>query len=89
MSDLARSNKGTHDVRARGLPQFPVMPYLKTGTERCCILSGITAREHFTRCTLMSSRHALRAIALLVGKPRRNPVLKRDTVSILAKICGH
>jgi hypothetical protein len=89
MSDLARSNKGAHDVRARGLPQFPVTPDLKTGTERCCILSGITAREHFTRCTLMSSRHALRAIALLVGKPRRNPVLKRDTVSILAKICGH
>jgi len=56
---LARSIKGADDVRARCLPQFPGTPDLKTGTERCCILSGITARGHFTRCTLMSSRHAL------------------------------
>jgi hypothetical protein len=63
-----RSVKGAHDVRARGLPQFPVMPDLKTVTERCCILSGITAREHFTRCMLMSSRHALRADRIIGRK---------------------
>jgi hypothetical protein len=57
------------DVRARGLPQFPVTLDLKTGTELCCILSGITARGHFTRCTPMSSRHALRAIAFSAAKP--------------------
>jgi len=59
MSDLARSIEGADDVRARDLPQFPVALDPKTGTERCCILSGITARGHFTRCTPMSSRHAL------------------------------
>jgi hypothetical protein len=42
MSILACSVKGTHDVQARGLPQFPAMLDLKTGTELCCILSGIT-----------------------------------------------
>jgi hypothetical protein len=36
--------QGADDVRARGLPQFPVTLDLKTGTELCCILSGITAR---------------------------------------------
>ncbi|UPK06675.1 hypothetical protein [Bradyrhizobium sp. 170] len=54
---LVRSVKGAHDVRARCLPQFPVTldlkNDLKNGTERCCILSGITARGHFTRCTPM------------------------------------
>jgi hypothetical protein len=33
---------GAHEVRARGLPQFPVTLDLKTRTERYCILSGIT-----------------------------------------------
>jgi hypothetical protein len=33
---------GAHDVRARGLPQFPITLDLKTRTERCCILSAIT-----------------------------------------------
>jgi hypothetical protein len=59
MSDPARSIEGADDVQARGLPQFPGALDPKTGTERCCILSGITARGHFTRCTPMSSRHAL------------------------------
>jgi hypothetical protein len=31
MSGPARVVKGTHDVRARGLPQFPVTLDLKTG----------------------------------------------------------
>jgi hypothetical protein len=57
------------DVRTHGLPQFPVTLDLRTGTELCCILSGITARGHFTRCTPMSSRHALRAIAFSAAKP--------------------
>jgi hypothetical protein len=71
-----------------GLPQIPVTFDLKTGTELCCILSGITTRGHFTRRTRMSSRTALRAIAFLARKPRKNPVLKRDAVSMPAKICG-
>jgi hypothetical protein len=70
------------------LPQFPVILDLKTGTELCCILSGITAGGHFTQCTPMPSRHVLSAIALSANKPRRNPVLERDTVSMLTKICG-
>jgi hypothetical protein len=61
--------QGADDVRARGLPQFPVTLDLKTGTELCCILSGITARGRFTRCTPMSSRYALRAIALSAAEP--------------------
>jgi hypothetical protein len=50
-SDPRRHRLGC--VRARGLPQFPITLDLKNGTERCCILSGITARGHFTRCTPM------------------------------------
>jgi len=47
MSGLARSAEGAHDVRARGLHQFPVALDLKAGTEVCCISSGITALRKF------------------------------------------
>ena len=85
---LARSVDRPQDAGARGLPQFPVILDLKRGTERYCVLSGITAGGHFTQCTPMSNPHVRRAIASTAEKPRRNPVLERDTVIMLAKICG-
>jgi len=59
MSNLARSVKARITCEHAGLPQFPVTLDPKTGTELCRILSGITARGHFTRYTPVSSRHAL------------------------------
>jgi hypothetical protein len=89
MSGPARVVKGTHDVRARGLPQFPVTLDLKTGLNFAAFCQASLPAGIFTRCRLMSSRHALRSIASSVGKLRNNPVLERDVVSMPAKICVH
>jgi hypothetical protein len=43
MSGLARSIKGTHNVRAYRLPQIPATLEPKTGAELCCISSDNTA----------------------------------------------
>ena len=84
MSGLARSIKGTHNVRAYRLPQIPATLEPKTGAELCCISSGNTASRKFHAT---NRRHAPRAIAYSAGKPRRNPVHALDVVSMLTKIC--
>jgi len=85
MSGLARSAEGAHDVRARGLHQFPVTLDLKAGTELCCISSGITALRKFyaTQLDIWAARTA--SDRIIGRKPRRNPVLGRDTVSMRPK----
>jgi hypothetical protein len=60
MSGLAHSAEGAHDVRVRGLHQFPVTLDLKAGTELCCISSGITAlrKFHATQLDIWAARTA-------------------------------
>jgi hypothetical protein len=77
--------QGADDVRARGLPQFPVTLDLKTGTELCCILSGITAPRAFH--AMHADVEPARAVSdrIIGGKTRKNPVLDRDAVSMRPK----
>jgi hypothetical protein len=81
--------KGGHDVRARGLPQFPITLDLRTGAELCCISSGITAlrKIHAIYIDIWAARNA--SDRIVRRQTRRNPVLKRCAVSMRAKICGH
>jgi hypothetical protein len=69
--ESARSGGGAHDVRARRLPQFPATLDLKTRTELCCILSGITA----PRIYVTSERSPALSDRIIGCNPRRNPDL--------------
>jgi hypothetical protein len=89
MSGPARFVNGAHDMRARGLPQFPITLDLRTGAELCCISSGITAlrKIHAIYIDIWAARTA--SDRIIRRQTRRNPVLKRCAVSMRAKICGH
>jgi hypothetical protein len=85
---LARPVKGAHNVRARSLPQFPVPLELKTELNPAAFHQASLPYGNFMRHISISGRHAPRANAFSAGKPRKNPVIERDAVSMPAKICG-
>jgi hypothetical protein len=70
--------------RAGGLLQFPAMSDPKSGAELCWISSGIRASGNHQK----QNADALRRIARSADNPRKKPVVERDTVSMLVKICG-